>query len=429
MSLTTGQPFPSSGTTNGPRPSDIEALLKPYQNAAAVINTVGQQTRLISLLQPREANQEVQNAIITGKSHFPKFTYEPLSIDTAQLRNDLQRIIGELPTGSSMDQPTGILTRWHRDLAEELILKLKLLDVRGNLIPGEGSEMLQLSATLFGQPNCEEVDFCREKIQSLLLKKTGHVPSEHQEEILAAENKPKSSFSAFEVLEILEKNFQRNWCNGERLPLWNFKLNPNPDVTRSFNSPEDNTFYLGNSSFHRNRLPRFLRHELTHIARAVYGLCQPTTLQPLLSRGLAGFEPTEEGLAMTFEMNGGFERPEPIRMYARVIACDFAAKRYGPNECFGALRDFGLTPETAYSVTLGVYRGGGFLKDWLYFAGGQKVERLIKNGVDLSPLFVGKVGTEHLPEIEVLLESGILQYPHPSNLLPFHKRFCAKLNN
>ena len=66
----------------------------------------------------------------------------------------------------------------------------------------------------------------------------------------------------------------------------------------------------------------------------------------------------------------------------RVIAVNSLEKGYDFTQTFKLLYShFNLSKETAFNITLRVYRGGGFTKDYLYLTGLKKFILIIKKGI------------------------------------------------
>ena len=70
-----------------------------------------------------------------------------------------------------------------------------------------------------------------------------------------------------------------------------------------------------------------------------------------------------------------------------------------------------MAHRTAFMVTMRVYRGGGLTKDACYLRGLCKVLAYLAKGGELAPLFVGKIGIEHVPIVRELMWRGVLKEP------------------
>ena len=71
----------------------------------------------------------------------------------------------------------------------------------------------------------------------------------------------------------------------------------------------------------------------------------------------------------------------------------------------------GLSPRTAFGVVLRVFRGGGLTKDALYLAGLRDLLAWLRRGQAVEPLFVGKIGLQHVETVCALRERGLVVAP------------------
>ena len=66
---------------------------------------------------------------------------------------------------------------------------------------------------------------------------------------------------------------------------------------------------------------------------------------------------------------------------------------------------------TAFIVTVRIYRGGGLTKDAQYLRGLQQLLAYLRGEGTLEPLFVGKLGLSHIQAVQELVLRGVLQLP------------------
>jgi hypothetical protein len=66
-------------------------------------------------------------------------------------------------------------------------------------------------------------------------------------------------------------------------------------------------------------------------------------------------------------------------------------------------------------MTVRIYRGGGLTKDAIYLRGLVDILKYIHTGGELTPLFVGKIATNHIPMIHELQSRQVLR---PAPLQP-----------
>jgi len=163
------------------------------------------------------------------------------------------------------------------------------------------------------------------------------------------------------------------------------------------------------------RVDALVQHEVgTHIVTAVNGQAQPLRL---LSTGLAGYEETQEGLAVLAEyVVGGLTVERLVTLAARVVAVGRLLAGATFTETFRDLHEgHGLTAVQAFRVTMRVYRSGGLTKDAIYLRGLDRVLRYLADGHPLDPLLIGKVPLDFVPLVQELQWRGVLRKPrvHP----------------
>jgi uncharacterized protein (TIGR02421 family) len=161
----------------------------------------------------------------------------------------------------------------------------------------------------------------------------------------------------------------------------------------------------------RSRVDALVQHEVgTHIVTAVNGQAQPLRL---LSTGLAGYEETQEGLAVLAEyVVGGLTVERLVTLAARVVAVGRLVAGATFTETFHDLHDtHGLTVGQAFQVAMRVHRSGGLTKDAIYLRGLDRLLRHLADGHPLDPLLVGKVPLAYVPVVEELQWRGVLSPP------------------
>ena len=159
------------------------------------------------------------------------------------------------------------------------------------------------------------------------------------------------------------------------------------------------------------RAEALVQHEVgTHIVTAVNGQAQPLRL---LSTGLAGYEETQEGLAVLAEfVVGGLTIERLVTLAARVVAVGRLLGGATFTETFGDLHEgHGLTAAQAFRVTMRVYRSGGLTKDAIYLRGLDRMLRYLADGQPLDPLLIGKVPLDFVPLVQELQWRGVLRAP------------------
>ena len=166
-----------------------------------------------------------------------------------------------------------------------------------------------------------------------------------------------------------------------------------------------------------NRVDALIAHEVgTHVLTYVNGRAQPFQQ---LHIGLPGYDELQEGLAVLSEyLVGGFSRPRLRLLAARVVAVRRMAAGASFLEVFHELVDgHGFARQTAFHITMRVFRSGGLAKDAVYLKGLIELLEYLRGGGSLDPLYVGKLAVAHVPMIEELQWRGVLR---PMPLRPYH---------
>jgi uncharacterized protein (TIGR02421 family) len=175
-------------------------------------------------------------------------------------------------------------------------------------------------------------------------------------------------------------------------------------------------FLIGrDTSISSNRVRATLAHEIgTHVVTHFNGKRQP--FQELYA-GMAGYEPMQEGLAVMGEYLVGELSASRLRLLAgRVVAANMIIEGADFIETFNALsRDYGFPNYSAYTVTMRIFRGGGYIKDVVYLRGLVRILDYLSKGGELERLYLGKISLEHLHLIEELQWRKVVK---PAELLP-----------
>lgn len=161
----------------------------------------------------------------------------------------------------------------------------------------------------------------------------------------------------------------------------------------------------------QGRVNALIQHEVgTHVLTYFNGRQQPFQI---MATGLAEYDELQEGLAVLAEyLVGGFSRTRLRLLAGRVIACHAIVDGASFIETFRLLdRTCEFDQRTAYNITMRVYRGGGLIKDAVYLRGLLELMRFIREGGDIIPLLVGKVGRQHVPIIQELRHRRIVIKP------------------
>lgn len=159
------------------------------------------------------------------------------------------------------------------------------------------------------------------------------------------------------------------------------------------------------------RLGGLIAHEIdTHVLTYVNGSMQPLTL---LSAGLAGYEESQEGLALTAEvMVGGLTVGRLRQLAARVVAVDALIQGAAFPEVHRELVEtHGYSAGGAFGITMRVFRAGGLTKDAGYLRGLRAMVEHSAGGAAIDDLWMGKLDLADLPLVTRLKEQGLLAPP------------------
>ena len=160
-----------------------------------------------------------------------------------------------------------------------------------------------------------------------------------------------------------------------------------------------------------SRLSGLLAHEVgTHILTYLNGSLQPLKL---LSAGLAGYEESQEGLALIAEAAvGGLTAGRLRQVAARVVAVGMLLGGSSFVQTHRELTErYGYSKGGAFTIVMRVWRSGGLTKDAVYLRGLQALVEHLAAGNQLESLWQGKLSLGDLPMAAMLTERGVLQPP------------------
>ena len=162
------------------------------------------------------------------------------------------------------------------------------------------------------------------------------------------------------------------------------------------------------SRFRASDIQRLIVHEIdVHAMRSFNGASQPLRL---FQTGLPNSLQTEEGLAMVAEQKAKVQSPGTLMRQTEVVFAIDLARKAGFFDLYQTLKER-IGPALAWSICLRVKRGlknpeqpGVYAKDSVYLAGWQNVSNWLKQGNDISLLYVGEVGLHH--PVQQWIEQG-----------------------
>jgi uncharacterized protein (TIGR02421 family) len=308
----------------------------------------------------------------------PNFTYRLISLDPELEKRKLFNIKLE-----NIDHPT--LAFLLRDKRMELEKQLTMLEERGT------KRFLHTSSSIFGEVD-QVVKSCA---VSLLNNGIANEQPEHQ-------TVDAQEFAYQAELELMKYR--------PYFPSLNLRVKIKDNVNGLIVSGPE--LSVGkNLSISSARMNALIQHEVgTHMLTYCNGNMQPLGL---MYSGFAGYEETQEGLAVLSEyLAGGLDNNRLKILAARVLAVESLINGADFIETFNLLyKEYGFKSKTAFIISMRVHRGGGYTKDSIYLKGLIQVLDFIQQGGDLSLLFGGKFALDHLPLIEELTHVRILKKP------------------
>lgn len=158
----------------------------------------------------------------------------------------------------------------------------------------------------------------------------------------------------------------------------------------------------------KRRGEALIQHEIgTHMVTYYNGEAQPFHI---FYSGVPGYEQLQEGLAVLAEyIVGGLTNGRLRTLAARVLAVDSLIKGYDFKETFKMLhKKYRFNPYTAYTISMRVFRGGGFTKDAVYLKGLICLLEYLKKGNSIKPLLIGKIRQDFIPIVQELQHRRIL---------------------
>ena len=331
--------------------------------------------RFILDVTPTDAD-DVKDSFLAGDIAEPEYTYRDYIIEPEVLHTVLHSIDVSRVQDTTV---AALLRNKHR----ELDLQLSMLRCRG------AKDFCNLSIELFG--------------------------GVHQELLTAAES-------------ILARVEPHAW-SGERLDAEQFlalaneeidyyrSLEPDVDIHAEINPDTTGVMVSGNvlligpeASVSADRANALIQHEVgTHLVTQVNGSHQPLQV---MGTGLAGYDETQEGLAVLAELACGELTSSRLRQLAgRVLTVSRMLNGATFRECWEQLVQEGFRPGGAFSTVMRIFRSGGLTKDACYLRGLLDLLGHLRGGGELEAFFLGKFALEDLPLIEELNARGVLSAP------------------
>jgi uncharacterized protein (TIGR02421 family) len=309
-----------------------------------------------------------------SKNYTPSFRYKPIPFDTHKKKWK----IFQIPV-SKIEDP--VLKRLYIDILEDGIKLVELLESIGS------EEFLYNSIRIFGKPSERDL-----KNAKYIL----HLGKHGEEEKRLNDKETKA----------LVENYMREY--GLKCSV---KISRSISANAMVLNSSKTVYIRSGATFSESNAHALAHHEVgIHLLTTVNANLQPLKVFRV---GTPNNTMTGEGMAMLNEYLSGNLRLERLRELAlRVIAVDLLVKGRDFQTIFKTLHEeYGASEDTAFNISVRVWRGGGFTKDWLYLRGFIQILDLFRREVDLKPLLIGKSSIEYFETIRELIERGILNSP------------------
>jgi uncharacterized protein (TIGR02421 family) len=343
-----------------------------------LLRDIGRQVLLIPALHPRNMAEEKELFLKRRATQPPAFVYRPLAYDPLELRS---RLRGLLHRADRIHSPW--LRSIFRAKCRELGLKLALVAARGT------PDFLPFSMRLFPKPT-------RRMVQDAeVLARLPH----HEEE---------RHLDAAKVDRVLRQGI-RHYRRQHRSFACRLRW---VDSSLAEASVSDAQLNIRKEAGYSDRFLRMLEHHEigVHLVTAQNGDHQRLNI---FRGGLAGYDQTQEGLALFAEFQCGAVTTNRLRVLgARVLAIDLLCRGARFHEVHGALTaGLNFSADDAFSICLRCFRGGGYTKDVIYQPGFLEVFNYWIAGGDLSILFVGKLPLSQVRHVKEAVRAGLLKPP------------------
>jgi uncharacterized protein (TIGR02421 family) len=357
----------------------MSAVLSPEDCAVdRQLAEISECFRFLLDLTPVNAAQ-ARDEFLAGRGEQPVLEYRPLEDDPAALHAELARVDVD-----TVDDPT--IAHLARAKRRELELQVEMLAARGT------ADFRSLSIELYGAVTpalLEDADFLLATLESNVTTADGssYLDAEAIARLAQAEI---DHYRAFDP-DLSVRVQIRDDCSGILVEDGDLLIAAGTQV-----SPD--------------RVAALLHHEIgTHVLTYANGCRQPLRL---LAAGLAGYEETQEGLALVAEhLAGGLTAARLRQIAARVVAVHGMIEGRCFRDVHGDLMARGFTARGAFAITLRVFRSGGLTKDLVYLRGLAELVTHVRAASDLDVLWLGKMALADVPLVEDLWARGALYDP------------------
>lgn len=307
----------------------------------------------------------------------PDFIYRPKHFEVSEFKKKLYNIPIE-----KVEDPViyDIFTKKR----QEIDIKLSLIEYRNT------KKFLHESIVLYSTPDKE---LLKEAVKILKM----NLKEYKEEENITPDKLKKMALDEINYYKKQNKKF-------------NPKVSIRGDIISKAMVSNGNLYIYKYTKFSKVNAISILNHEIgTHILTYFNGKKQKFSL---LHTGLDGYEEMQEGLAVLSEYLSDSLTFFRIKLLAgRVVACDMVSKGADFVETFKELLNYNFEEKTAFTITTRVFRGGGLLKDYIYFKGLLKLLKILPKIKNIEILYTGKFSFHHIPIIEELIYRDIIKLP------------------
>jgi uncharacterized protein (TIGR02421 family) len=307
----------------------------------------------------------------------PEFRYRPLEDDVDVVASRLAKVDIHAVEDATLSH---MLQAKHREVG----LQIEMLRCRGS------TDFLPLSTELYGA------------VSPILLAAAGQLLDEIP--MPCNDGEPSVDAETFARLAQAEVDHYRR-----ALPELDVQVDVRSDGTGVMVTNGD-LLIATSATVPTSRVSALLQHEVgTHVVTFVNGANQPLRL---LAAGLAGYEETQEGLAVLAEhLVGGLSTARLRQVAARTVAVHQMVEGASFADVHGALTGYGVSRGSAFMIAARVFRSGGLTKDAVYLRGLIDLVSHLRAGGSLDVLWLGKIGLTDAPLVEELATRGMLREP------------------
>lgn len=375
--------------TGAMKPASHRALgrrvfIETVERADRSLDDVARSFDFLLSVTPINAGPAFEQFAESGYKRVPRFLYRPLSVDVDRQKRALYSIDFD-----RFEDP--VLSRLYEERRLELDLQLSMIASR------ETPRFRELGRALYGPVEPALLDAAMD----ILARCRGGRgrPDGASVGSVAIGRRAEAMIAAYATDD---RGFDAQIELREDLPSGMMVTGPRLLIAKGMSVP-------------RHRVEALLSHEIgVHLLTYFNGSAQGLRL---FRSGLAGYEGLQEGLAVLAEYLVGGMTPLRLRLIAaRVVACAMMLDGAGFRETFSAMvKEYGFSDGTAFTLTLRVYRGGGFVKDAVYLRGLLEILAHLEDGGSLDQFWTGKIAASHFPVIQELESRGLLK---PARVLP-----------